>query len=104
MSSFLRQVPDWNRIKSILSSRSRYSSKYGSYESGSKDSRSEPKKATYRDLDSWRQYESRVPGYEMGSGKTFVAALQTGKQDNFSETGIHLQHDIEQQSQEGDAP
>ena len=105
MSNFLRHVPDWNHLKSFLSSRSRYSSKEGSYESGATGSHSKPKRTTYKDLESWRENEQRIPGYEMGQGKAFVTAVPSERQGEFVENGIHLQHDIEQQTQErGAAP
>ena len=100
MSSFLRHMPDWKHIKSVFSSRSRYASKYGSYEDSSKGSGSDPKKAAYKDLDKWRRHGSHMPGYEMGSGEAFIAAVPKEKQGTVVENRIHLQHDLEQQSQE----
>lgn len=97
MSSFLRHTVDWGRIKSILSSGSSDSSKNGSREATSN------KKAKYQDLEQWRHHEARMPGYELGVREASITAVSKEDGRVFQEGEIHLQHDIEQQSQHADA-
>ena len=104
MSSFLRHIPTWTVITSMLSSRLRSRSRLSPQKAanasyGSGNSKSKPKRTTYKDLDQWRGKEASVQGYEMGSREVMVTAAKHGEGERFMEDGIRMDRELDQRSQ-----